>query len=148
MGRYGVKNRAGLIAALVTESALSDRSLPDDRELERYVKAPFLVAVTIGPSHVFRFVNDMWERVMQLRAKDVVGKTVREIFPHASPVTYAARQRAFREGRPTTGDAWHYRWTTASGAEREADFRYLYQPLRDASGEVRGLLLIATEARD
>src|SRR5437016_2926981 len=70
---------------------------------------------------------------------------VREVFPDASPVTYAARQRAFRQGRPTTGNAWHFSWTTAAGTSREADFRYIYQPLRNPTGEVEGLLLIASE---
>src|SRR5438046_9933327 len=82
---------------------------------------------------------------MRLHSAKVVGRTVREVFPDASPVTYAARQRAFRQGRPTTGNAWHFSWTTAAGSAREADFRYIYQPLRNPNGAVEGLVLIASE---
>jgi DNA-binding CsgD family transcriptional regulator len=146
MEEFRAHNRTELVAAVVT--APGARAAASDVDLMRYSDAPFLVAVTDGPSHVFRFVNDMWERVMHLRAKDVIGKTVSEVFPNASPVTYAARQRAFREGQPTTGNAWHYKWTSRDGRRREADFRYLYQPLRDRRGKVTGLLLIATEALD
>ena len=77
-----------------------------------------------------------------------VAELTRDVFPNASMATYAARQRAFREGRPTTGNAWHYTWTTADGTVREADFRYIYQPLRGAAGQVEGLMLIATEKPD
>jgi hypothetical protein len=145
MGAFGVTSRAGLIAAAMTSAGQTHLATPHGRELDRYEDAPFLVAVTSGPKHVFRSVNRMWERVMRLRAADVIGRTVREVFPDAPPVTYAARQRAFREGRPTTGNAWHFKWTSADGAAREADFGYIYQPLRDAAGQVEGLLLIATE---
>jgi len=145
MAGFGVRNRTSLIAAVMTSTAQARLATPEDRELARYEDAPFLVAVTTGPKHVFRFVNKMWERVMRLRSADVIGKNVREVFPNASPVTYAARQRAFRQGKPTTGNAWHYKWTTADGTVREADFRYIYQPLRDSVGEVEGLLMIASE---
>jgi len=145
MAIFGVPNRTSLIAAGMTSSGQARLATPDKRELDRYEDAPFLVAVTIGPEHVFRFVNKMWEQVMRLHSAKVVGRTVREVFPDASPVTYAARQRAFRQGRPTTGNAWHFSWTTAAGTSREADFRYIYQPLRNPNGEVEGLLLIASE---
>src|SRR5207248_9987285 len=118
---------------------------PARRALDRYQNAPTSDAVTIGAEHVFQLVNKMWERVMRLRSAKVAGRCVREVFPDASPVTYAARQGAFRQGRPTTGNAWHLSWTTAAGTSREADFRYIYQPLRNPNGEVEGLLLIASE---
>jgi hypothetical protein len=145
MAIFGVPNRTGLIAAVIASSGQTRLATPDERELARYEDAPFLVAVTTGPKHVFRFVNKMWERVMRLRSANVLGRTVREVFPDASPVTYAARQRPFQGGRPTTGNAWHYKWTTAAGTLREADFRYIYQPMRNSAGEVEGLLMIASE---
>ena len=148
MTAFDVTSRTGLIAAEMARAGQARLATPDEREIERYEDAPFLVAVTTGPTHVFRFVNRIWERVMHQRRADVVGRTVREVFPDAPPVSYAARQRALRDARPTTGDAWHFRWTAADGSEREADFRYIYQPLRDTTGRVEGLLLIASEKPD
>jgi PAS domain-containing protein len=151
MAHFDVPNRSGLIAAALmapqpVATRPSGRRVATADEYDRYRDAPFLVAVTRGPDHVFTYVNRMWERVMRLGSSDVVGKRVRDVFPNASATTYAARQRAFREGRPSTGKAWHYRWTTNDGDEREADFNFIYQPFRDAAGRVDGLLLIATEA--
>lgn len=140
---YGVADRSGLIAAALASAGFAVTSPP-----RRFARAPFLVAVTRGPDHEFTYVNDMWERVMGLRRRDVVGRTARDVFPHRSRSTYAARQRAYRSGAPATGKAWHYRWTTADGKERESDFRFMYQPLRGRRGRIEGLLLIATEAAD
>jgi PAS domain S-box-containing protein len=164
MAQFGVPNRSGLIAAVMAGAgfgvprgkraplsrigAQAHLATLDEDEQEQYRDAPFLVAVTRGPDHVFTYVNRMWERVMRLSGAEVVGRRVRDVFPNASPSTYAARQQAYREGRPSTGNAWHYRWTTSDGASREADFRYIYQPLRTAAGEIAGLLLIAVEAKD
>ena len=136
----GVRDRSGLIAAV-----LAGRGFSVSGSHARYARAPFLIAVTRGPEHRFTDVNRMWERVMGLRRRDVVGKSVPEVFPERSRSTYAARQRAYRTGRPATGKAWHYRWRAADGAAREADFRFIYQPLRGVRGRVEGLLLIATE---
>jgi DNA-binding CsgD family transcriptional regulator len=158
MKQFAVPNRSGLIAAVMAAGTTGGRrgiraagrgATVGDATLgepDRYRNAPFLVAITKGPQHLFTYVNRMWERVMRLRASDVLGKPVLEVFPQAAPTTYAARQRAYREGRPSTGKAWHYRWTTSEGDSRDADFNFIYQPLRDASGVIEGLLLIATEA--
>lgn len=143
MQNFGVENRTALIAAAMAGQART--ATLDDRELARYQDAPFLIAATSGPDHVFRYVNRMWQRVMGLSAGDVLGRTVREVFPDAPPASYSARQRAYSQGRPTTGDDWHFTWTTAGGTSRDATFNYIYQPLRDAAGEVTGLLLIVTE---
>lgn len=140
---YGVPNRSGLIAAALASAGFAVTSPP-----RRFARAPFLVAVTRGPEHEFTYVNALWQRVMGLRSRDVVGRTARDVFPHRSRSTYAARNRAYRSGAPATGKAWHYRWSAADGQTREADFRFIYQPLRDRRGKVDGLLLIATEAAD
>jgi len=140
---FGAKNRSGLIAAALASAGFSVRG-----SHRRYADAPFLIAVSSGPDHVFTYVNRMWERVFGLQRRTVVGRPVRTVFPHPSRTTYAARQRAYRAGRLATGKAWHYRWTDADGVAREADFRFIYQPLRDTRGRIEGLLLIASGAVD
>ncbi|MGH2450791.1 MAG: LuxR C-terminal-related transcriptional regulator [Candidatus Limnocylindria bacterium] len=161
MAKFSVPNRSGLIAAVMAAAgfglprskrapltrlgAQAHLATLGESERDQYADAPFLVAVTQGPDHVFSYVNGMWRRVMGLDGADVIGKRVVDVFPDASPITYAARQGAYREGRPTAGNAWHYKWTMSDGTPREADFRYIYQPLRNSAGQIEGLLLIATE---
>lgn len=164
MAQFGVPNRSGLIAAVMAAAgfgvprsqrppltrvgAQAHLATLDDSEREQYADAPFMVAVTRGPQHIFTFVNRMWERVFGLRSADVIGRRIREVFPDAPANTYAARQRAYREARPATGKAWHYKWTSSDGTSHEADFRYIYQPIRTAAGKMEGVLLIATEGAD
>jgi PAS domain S-box-containing protein len=161
MAKFQVPNRSGLIAAVMAAAGFgiprSERApltrlgaqahvaTLDGSEGQQYADAPFLVAVTRGPHHTFVYVNRMWERVMGHSASDVVGKRVQELFRDASPTTYAARQRAYRSGRPATGRAWHFKWTTSDGTARETNMSFIYQPLRSGSGRIEGLLLIATE---
>jgi PAS domain S-box-containing protein len=161
MTKFGVPNRSGLIAAVMAAAGFgiprSERApltrlgaqahlaTLDGSESQQYADAPFLVAVTRGPQHTFAYVNRMWEQVFGYSASDVVGKRVEDLFRDASPTTYAARQRAYRSGRPTTGRAWHFKWTSGDGTPRETDLKFIYQPLRSASGRIEGLLLIATE---
>ena len=52
MAIFGVPNRTGLIAAGMTGSSQARLATPDERELDRYEDAPFLVAVTIGFSRI------------------------------------------------------------------------------------------------
>jgi PAS domain S-box-containing protein len=161
MAKFEVPNRSGLIAAVMAAAGFgiprSERApltrlgaqahlaTLDGSEGQQYADAPFLVAVTRGSEHTFVYVNRMWERVLGYSASDVVGKRVEEVFRDASPTTYAARQRAYRSGRPTSGRAWHFKWTAGDGSARETDLKFIYQPLRSASGRIEGLLLIATE---
>jgi PAS domain S-box-containing protein len=164
MAKFEVPNRSGLIAAVMAAAGFgiprSERApltrlgaqahlaTLDGSEGEQYMDAPFLVALTRGPQHIFVFVNRMWERVMGFSASDVVGKRVRELFPNAPRTSYDARQRAYRAGRPTTGTAWHFTWRLGDGTPRETDLRFIYQPVRNAAGRIEGLLLIATEETD
>lgn len=142
MAKYDVPNRSGLIAAAMVAGPLHALRAEDYRG---YDDAPFVVAVTRGTEHRFVYVNRMWERIMGHERKAVVGKSVLEVFPDRRPSTYAARQRAYRTGRPSTGDTWHYAWTDTDGTSREADLKYVYQPLRSGAGVTEGLLLIASE---
>lgn len=164
MAKFRVPNRSGLIAAVMAAAGFGMpptqrppltrvgaqahlATLPED-EHQLYAHAPFLVAVTRGPDHIFTFVNRMWERVMGHRSLEVIGKRVLDVFPDAPPGSYAARERAYREGRPTTGKAWRSTWKQNDGTPREADLGYIYQPLRSSAGEIEGVLLIATEVDD
>jgi PAS domain S-box-containing protein len=161
MARYRVPNRSGLIAAVLTAAWSGSPAQPpslgrpgpqahlavvEAGDPERYANAPFLVAVTHGPEHVFTFVNRMWERVMGHQAGEVIGRRVLDVFPESPSSAYAARQRAFRQGRPTTGKAWRFRWRDSDGTPREAELKYIYQPLRNSAGLSEGVLLIATES--
>jgi PAS domain S-box-containing protein len=105
-----------------------------------------MVAVSQGPDHRYTFVNRIAAEVAGRSANSLVGRTVREIYPEMDPNFTAALDLAYREGRPwSSGVATPVRWTHEDGSVRDSRVNLIFQPLRDATGAVVGLLHIGSE---
>ena len=161
--RLDVANRSALIALALSEagfgltiarrrsspSALGAIGVPASLEAEAraYEGAPFMVAVSQGPEHRYTFVNRIAAEVAGRPAETLVGKTVRELYPDLPEQFGAALDEAYRSGRPwSSGVAVAVRWTHADGSIRDGRVNLIFQPVRDASGVVVGLLHIGAEA--
>jgi PAS domain S-box-containing protein len=160
--RLGVGSRSGLIALALSEAgfglAMNRRTaLPSavgalgaqrslEEEARAYENAPFMVAVSEGPEHRFTFVNRIAAAVAGRSPESLVGRTVREAYPDLDPNFLAALNETYRTGRPwSTGVPTPVRWTHADGSVRESRVNLIFQPLRDATGAVVGLLQIGAE---
>jgi PAS domain S-box-containing protein len=137
--KFGVPNRAGLIARVLTDARPTVDVL--SAEYDVYENAPFLVQVLHGPEHRFAYVNRRFQQVMGRSAAGLIGRTVAEAFP-ARAEYLEALDRAFASGEPSTYENVRGRWRADDGSERQALFSKFYQPIRNASGSVVGLLLI------
>jgi DNA-binding CsgD family transcriptional regulator len=160
MRKFDVPNRAGLIAAVMSAAGVglpptagrpsSDLGTqlhiaPGDLAAV-YEDAPFMVAVTVGPEHVYSFVNRLAAQVAGRPAESLVGKSVREAYPDMDPRFTAALDQVYATGVPwAAGDA-DVRWTHIDGTTRQGKANLMFQPLRDAEGKVVGLLHIGAEA--
>jgi PAS domain S-box-containing protein len=137
--KFGVPNRAGLIARVLS----ADKAPAGPAEqYELYADAPFIVQVLHGPEHRFAYLNRMFEEVMGVSAAKLIGRSVREAFPHIRAEYVETLDRAYRTAQP-----WHYEnvpgaWRADDGTERQRRFSMLYHPLRDGTGAVIGLLLV------
>src|SRR5215210_5992270 len=92
MRKFDVPNRAGLIAAVMSAagmglphgsvapaSGLRGQLLMAPADLAAvYETAPFMVAVTLGPRHVYSFVNRLAAQVAGRPADSLVGRSVRD----------------------------------------------------------------------
>lgn len=160
--RLDVANRSALIALALSEAgfglAIARRTSPPsdigalatpqslEDEARAYENAPFMVAVTEGPHHRYTFVNRIAAEVAGRSAATLVGRTVREIYPDLDPAFGAALDEAYRQGRPwSSGVPVPVEWTHEDGSVRESRVSVIFQPVRDASGAVVGLLHIGTE---
>jgi PAS domain S-box-containing protein len=160
--RLDVASRSALIALALSEAGFGlaivrrtnrpsevgalgvPRSL--EEEARAYEHAPFMVAVSQGPDHRYTFVNRIAAEVAGRSATSLVGRTVREIYPEMDPNFTAALDLAYREGRPwSSGVATPVRWTHEDGSVRDSRVNLIFQPLRDATGAVVGLLHIGSE---
>ena len=161
--KLDVANRSALIAFALSEAGFGlmvarRRSPPSpvgasstpaslDAEVKAYAQAPFMVAVSQGPEHRYTFVNRIAAEVAGRSSADLVGKTVRDLYPNLDAQFGAALDDAYRTGRPwSTGQPTVVRWTHADGSVREGRVNLIFQPVRDVTGAVVGLLHIGAEA--
>ncbi|MEP7003306.1 MAG: LuxR C-terminal-related transcriptional regulator [Chloroflexota bacterium] len=160
--RLGVPNRAALIAVTLSEagfglpiarrnsplSAVGAVAAPASLEAEAraYATAPFMVAVTEGPSHRYSFVNRISAEAAGRIAESFIGRTVVEVYPDIDNRFLAGLDGAYSTGRPwSTGAPLPIRWTHEDGSVRDATVNIMFQPLRDVAGTVVGLLHIGAE---
>jgi DNA-binding CsgD family transcriptional regulator len=162
MRKFDVPNRAGLIATVMSAAGMglpagADAPLggvgaqlqiaPGDL-VAVYDAAPFMVAVTLGPRHVYSFVNRLAAQVAGRPAESLVGKSVREAYPDLDARFASALDQVYSSGIPwAAGDAM-VKWTHLNGTSREGKANLMFQPLRDAEGRVVGLLHIGAEASE
>lgn len=109
---------------------------------EALAQTPASIAVTRGPRHVIELVNDRYRQLIGGRA--VVGLSVREAFPDADHRQLASMDQAFESGEPVQGVEQEVAVRVDDRTERRF-FNYVYQPLRDESGIVYGLMTHAID---
>lgn len=155
---YGTSNRAGLIAAVLSQAGvgLEDIERPEWRgggarpevaeTMGAYANAPFMVSVTRGPEHVYSFVNAVSARVAG-RA-DLVGKRVVEAYPELDTTFREALDLVYRTGEPWSVAGAPARFTHPDGTHRDTRLNLMFQPVRGRDGAVEGILHIGTEVED
>lgn len=160
MRKFDVPNRAGLIAAVMSAAGVG---LPPGAVLPAgslgphfqilsgdpstvYEKAPFMVAVTLGPRHVYSFVNRLAAQVAGRPAESLVGKSVRDAYPELEARFLAALDQVYATGVPWAAGHADVEWTHLNGTSRIGKANLMFQPLRDAEGRTVGLLHIGAEA--
>jgi len=141
LARFEVPNRAGLISRTLSDAL----SLPVllERELEAYSNSAFMIGLTIGPDDVLVYVNKAGQRMAGIGPESETS--ARFISRRASGGTNAFREgarRAFRTGRATTVEQQQARWLRDDGTWSSGGFSCLLQPVREATGNVFGLLWI------
>ncbi|WP_437548772.1 ATP-binding protein [Sorangium sp. So ce367] len=139
-----------LVARVATHLQLARLRAAAEREREKlhdlFMQAPVPIAVFAGPEHRFEVANPPYCEMVGRR--DLVGKSVREVFPELGEhEAIAMLDRARKAGQPLRmtelsipvqrGDAVH-----------EAVFNYVAQPIRDPSGAVSGVMVVGFEITD
>ena len=155
---YGTSNRAGLIAAVLSQAGVGLDTIerpgrrrggtrPDVAEaIDAYANAPFMVSVTRGPTHIYSFVNTVSARVAG--RDDLVGKAVVDAYPDLDPTLRDALDRVYRTGEPWSVAGAPARFTHADGTYRDTTLNLMFQPIRGRTGAVEGILHIGTEVED
>jgi PAS domain S-box-containing protein len=129
-----------------------DRALAQvERERERlqeiFLQAPAMIAVSEGPTHIFRVANPHFQAMVGSTRK-VLGRTVREAFPDVEGQGFfELMDNVFATGKPFVGSEMlvHNFDRKGTGELEDAYFNVVYQPLTDAQGAVTGIMTHAVD---
>ena len=143
--KFDVANRAELIAHLVDRSRPQQALDLDARQFARYEDVPFMVAVTHGPEHRFVFVNAMSAAVAGRAADSLVGHAMMDAYPDLDPRYLAALDAVYRTGVPWSAPRSPARFLRADGSYHDTSLNLMFAPIRDATGDIVGLLHIGAE---
>ncbi len=113
-----------------------------------FAHAPGFMALLTGPEHRFDLTNPNYQKVIGHR--EVVGRTVAEVLPDAVAQGYLdLLDQVYRTGEPHRAESARYAVQAEPGGavvERYVDF--VYQPLKDAQGQVWGIFVQGMDVSD
>jgi len=141
---------AGMYCACTetTEGVLASRHRERENERLRlmFQQAPGLIAVLRETDHVFELANEAYQRLVGTR--DLIGKRVSEALPEVQGQGFIELlDQVYRSGEPYVGRAVPVRLMRDHRLEeRFVDF--IYQPLRDEAGAVRGIFVEGSDVTD
>jgi PAS domain S-box-containing protein len=109
------------------------------------MQAPALICVTRGPRHIIETVNALFSQ--SIGGRDVVGLSMREAFPDASPERITALDEAYHSGESSSTKEVAQTVNGDSGRE-ERFFNVVVQPLRDGEEVVHGLMMLSVDVTE
>lgn len=145
---YGSSNRDLNVGSLEANDLgwIGPESRPQFYDLLMQVPAP--IAMLLGPEHRFAFINKRYAELIGAKSvSNVLGKTMLESFPELEEQHFIELlDRAYETGKPlvlTERPCTFFRETT--GTMEEGYFDSVYQPIRNALGEISGIMIQTTD---
>lgn len=147
-----VRDESGAIAGMycavkeTTGEVLAERERLDENERLRrlFAQAPSVMAVMRGEQHVYELANDAYMALVGHR--DVLGRPIREALPDlAGQGFYEQLDRVYATGEAFRAHAAPVRLERADGSADERYIDYVFQPIRDARGDVGGIFVVGND---
>ena len=106
-----------------------------------FQQAPSFMALMSGPEHTFALANGAYKQL--IGGRDVVGKTIREGLPEIGAQGFIdLLDGVYSSGREHIGSGSRVMLQTPGAAELTEHFLdFIYQPVRNAAGEVTGIFV-------
>ncbi|RYG23257.1 response regulator [bacterium] len=133
------------------QSALREAEAERARLRDLFTRAPALICVLKGPEHTFELANPMYLSAVGRRDTDeLVGKPIRDALPELKGQPFFnVLDQVFATGEPYFGKEVPVRLArNESGELEELLMDFVYQPSRDTSGRVDGILVHAVDVTD
>lgn len=111
-----------------------------ERFQQLFEQAPGIIAILLGPQHVFQFANAAYRDLVGNRP--LIGKPVAEILPEASAQGFVERlDEVYASGEPHVGRRVPVTLVDGGGTGRDYVLDFIYQPIVDDDGEVEGVFI-------
>jgi signal transduction histidine kinase/CheY-like chemotaxis protein len=141
-----------LVARVESQLALARLRQIDQQhrtELKRLFNgAPVLICLVRGPEHRFELANEAYQQLVG--GRDLVGRTVREALPDIrGQGFYELLDEVYRSGTAFQGKEVPVRVQRTAGAAPEERFvTFTYEPFRDGSGNVDGIVVFGFDVTE
>ncbi|MES2819993.1 MAG: PAS domain-containing protein [Pseudomonadota bacterium] len=126
-----------------TRQVLAERRLTEDTARQRrlFECAPGFITILKGPEHVFEFANLAYSRLVGER--DLLGKTVREVFPELAGDNFFERlDQVYRTGQRYIAHHKPIRLqTNPASPPRDHFLDFIYEPVTTGAGQVTGIFI-------
>jgi len=165
--RAAAEERVALLAQARRDRASAERAHEAvERERARlraiFQQAPALIALLVGPDHVFEYVNPVYERVVGRASAALLGRSVRDALPdlagqgsyealdavYTTGTPYRSTEALVRLNRACHGDEGGDESGNGGETRAEAYVTFVYHPLRDAEGVIQGILVNGVEVTE
>jgi PAS domain-containing protein len=134
----------------VTGTVLARRARQAEIERLRdlFEQAPAPVALMRGPDHVFEIANPAYRRLVA--GRKLLGLPVAQALPEVVDQGFVALlDQVYRSGQAHVGKATRVMLQrTPEGEHEESVLDFVYQPVRDSSGQVDGVFVLVTDVTD
>jgi PAS domain S-box-containing protein len=140
-----VRERTAELAAANAQAEMRRKRLYDT-----IMEIPAVIGVLNGPEHRYALVNPTFLNTMDKRAEDVIGKTFEEVFPEAHVQGWnEVADRVYQTGQPHIArEALGLLGRRGADTLEETYWNSVAWPLRDARGEIEGIITYGVEVTD
>jgi PAS domain S-box-containing protein len=117
---------------------------------ELFKQAPVGIAILVGPEFIWSFANAAYCSIVGRSSEQLLNRPVRETLPELSErAFFDLFDQVYRTGVPYIGKEMKAVLDRGpAGAPEEAYFDFIYQPVRNVSGEIEGIMVLAVEVTD
>lgn len=141
----GVFNQGNETTAAVLARRQTQEEI--DRLGRLFAEAPAAIAITEGPSHVFKLVNPAYEALV--RRTSFLGKPVAEALPEVEDQGFISLlDSVYGTNEPYKGTAVPVEFVLADGERQLRHVDFVFQPITDKAGQSAGIFIQASDVTE
>ncbi len=113
-----------------------------------FAQAPLPLALLEGPKHHIRFANPSYEKYF-LQEKNYANKSIAEVLPEASDHDFIKLlDEVYQTGKAFKGSETLFEYIDADGRKIELFLNFVYEPVRDITGKIEGVLAVISDVTE